>query len=1157
MSKTWFIPAQLSELLESKVSVNKVAIDDELSSVSDLMDGVDYEVSRGLYMDGERRLKAHLELKRHAHGKTVILDTELQGRVEYRVSQANSDYSNSRWGFATPLSNVGMLCRQAYVGMEGSSHFWGDYVVTEVRQFDRYRGLHSANNLKNFRLMKRQTLLDERDESTVDTFQKYDNVLDKDLSEEQFHVENLAKTNQNWISYLKGDDAPTETIEPDATDLSVESGVEEPETTESTPDMDWMLDGSFDWGEHEAEFGHDEDDAFEEPEFEITDESWHSDRERDDYIGLNQNFYLNPTEEQMAVMASNTKAGPMLVEGIAGSGKTCAALGRAKTLCDLLMGGNSQLEQTDFFSQESSVGFVRTGELVQYLKATCNELGLSHLPIQEYKELQVALREQRDVEIRYPSGKKSNSPRYKLDINAGEINQNETDMRWLNAVDSSLFSCVVNHVIDAISDAKLEANLQVSKPFSVAAAQHVLEEIVADLKIRLGQLLSSPTPGAFKCENAINSITKTLSASDSKWFSNHSYWSLDNNSKWTPFDSVDNVLQHHRNLGGLFLNQSATQYGFQLSTEEELSIFIERCNGEVTFEERIITDSSTWDELSEIQRSYSHQDKQNRIKGLTAIPSRVMSVQLKGRMGERTVIATVVSKENLYILATDYKLHVISPTFNGPAVLPNPLTSYPVQRSGSKVRLSSLFKAQIWQRAFEKLYLTDIYRDALLQAKPNAASTIRLKAQTLNYADIDNLLVFAHLLSKGQQEQAHVPSRWCELSYYRSVFVDEVQDFTEAQIFLMAQQADPQYNAVTMVGDMRQQLGQGQAKAIKNCFPKASVTEFLLKENKRQEFKPTLQALSQLFRAQIQQDHRLITSEEERSQYVSALGQGDGLYVKDSKQVDVEQYILDAIAAQPTGRTIAVVCPHSGMATSLEGSLRLPLAQGDFRESYVADKVDLSKKYLVHFSTPEHVKGLEFDTVCLVGIDSVDWSNEVEVNGVYVALSRPRKELHILGDLDRLPIKVSRLLAGDIDVSQETLPPILNESENQTSTNDELPFKAEILNTEHAEFEYWLPYLVTRLFETEQFANGDVITSLQKMMEREGLDLIERSPSDHEEYLNELELKGDGFSVDFIDDVIDLCSTINIYLEKGDQACNATTHKVLESLVEDISTALN
>ncbi|EGQ8494544.1 hypothetical protein GRR94_18285, partial [Vibrio cholerae] len=240
------------------------------------------------------------------------------------------------------------------------------------------------------------------------------------------------------------------------------------------------------------------------------------------------------------------------------------------------------------------------------------------------------------------------------------------------------------------------------------------------------------------------------------------------------------------------------------------------------------------------------------------------------------------------------------------------------------------------------------------------------------------------------------------------------QDFTEAQIFLMAQQADPKYNAVTMVGDMRQQLGQGQAKDIKNCFPKASVTEFLLKENKRQEFKPTLQALSQLFRVEVQKDDRLITSEKERNEYLSALVQGDGLYVKDSKQVDVEEYILDAIAAQPTGRTIAVVCPHPEMATSLESLLRLPLAQGDFRESYLADKVDLSKKYLVHFSTPEHVKGLEFDTVCLVGIDSVDWSNSVEVNGVYVTLSRPRKELHVLGDLDSIPTQVRRLLTGDI-----------------------------------------------------------------------------------------------------------------------------------------------
>ena len=37
---------------------------------------------------------------------------------------------------------------------------------------------------------------------------------------------------------------------------------------------------------------------------------------------------------------------------------------------------------------------------------------------------------------------------------------------------------------------------------------------------------------------------------------------------------------------------------------------------------------------------------------------------------------------------------------------------------------------------------------------------------------------------------------------YRHVAVDEVQDFSEQQVFLMAEQANPEYRAVTVVGDL-------------------------------------------------------------------------------------------------------------------------------------------------------------------------------------------------------------------------------------------------------------------------------------------------------------------------------------------------------------------
>lgn len=102
-----------------------------------------------------------------------------------------------------------------------------------------------------------------------------------------------------------------------------------------------------------------------------------------------------------------------------------------------------------------------------------------------------------------------------------------------------------------------------------------------------------------------------------------------------------------------------------------------------------------------------------------------------------------------------------------------------------------------------------------------------------------------------------VPSHLLEQRYYRSVFIDEVQDFTEQQIFLMAEQATPKYHAVTLVGDMHQQLHRGNVQDINACFPYRPLNQYLLKQNKRQERQPQLAATAMLFRAIAQEDSRL------------------------------------------------------------------------------------------------------------------------------------------------------------------------------------------------------------------------------------------------------------------------------------------------------------
>lgn len=65
------------------------------------------------------------------------------------------------------------------------------------------------------------------------------------------------------------------------------------------------------------------------------------------------------------------------------------------------------------------------------------------------------------------------------------------------------------------------------------------------------------------------------------------------------------------------------------------------------------------------------------------------------------------------------------------------------------------------------------------------------------------------------------------------MFIDEVQDFTEQQVYLMAEQAKPDYKAVTAVGDIAQKLHHGSTIDIQKCFPGTSIDHVKLTENLR------------------------------------------------------------------------------------------------------------------------------------------------------------------------------------------------------------------------------------------------------------------------------------------------------------------------------------
>ena len=56
--------------------------------------------------------------------------------------------------------------------------------------------------------------------------------------------------------------------------------------------------------------------------------------------------------------------------------------------------------------------------------------------------------------------------------------------------------------------------------------------------------------------------------------------------------------------------------------------------------------------------------------------------------------------------------------------------------------------------------------------------------------------------------------KWSNPASYTGVFIDEVQDFNDVQVFLMGLSVTSAYSQVTLSGDLCQQLHEGGAKHI-------------------------------------------------------------------------------------------------------------------------------------------------------------------------------------------------------------------------------------------------------------------------------------------------------------------------------------------------------
>ncbi len=312
--------------------------------------------------------------------------------------------------------------------------------------------------------------------------------------------------------------------------------------------------------------------------------------------------------------------------------------------------------------------------------------------------------------------------------------------------------------------------------------------------------------------------------------------------------------------------------------------------------------------------------------------------------------------------------------------------------------IKSIFIKELGNSLFSKLsHVTDIYFLALKDSKtsyPDFQLTkkilFQLESKKLANQDIDLILCLSYLIGK---KFSNTNSPLSEPKFYQSVFIDEVQDFTEQQIYLMSRQADPKYKAVTIVGDIAQKLHNGDSIDIPACFPNRNIPLVQLTENLRQLDSPALALFSHIFRNYFQDNKIEISQQLLQSIQNNKIILPEIYFLENSEKLDNK--IVELVVASPENKTLAVIMPDNDSAKKIHSNLQTKIEE-HFIDSRFSENVDLSRRFIKNFTSVLNSKGLEFDIVILPYLEQYDLNDRAYINKLYVGLTRAKKRLVIL-----------------------------------------------------------------------------------------------------------------------------------------------------------------
>lgn len=213
-----------------------------------------------------------------------------------------------------------------------------------------------------------------------------------------------------------------------------------------------------------------------------------------------------------------------------------------------------------------------------------------------------------------------------------------------------------------------------------------------------------------------------------------------------------------------------------------------------------------------------------------------------------------------------------------------------------------------------------------------------------------------------------------------AVFIDEYQDFSEQQVLLMAFRARPKYRQITVAGDPSQKLHRDGLSDIVTALPFAdgSIRSIFLDVNHRQT-KP-LSVFSNCIRKLTE---RISTAE-------ATAAQAPFTVFRDAKRF--AETAIQRIAKLPGEATVAVICPDRERSSRWYNLMKDGL-DGFFRNPVLSERAQLTERFKTHFTTSLDAKGLEFDVVVIPDISEFSEDDPIEINALYVAVSRPRYAL--------------------------------------------------------------------------------------------------------------------------------------------------------------------